>query len=179
MKNAMLNAIPKAQFQRMVIEATNVFRKIHAEGNMVVGTVSGDDKISGIKSAIADSSIGKDLKTAFLNLISVAIGEAVATAPRNPTADELAKQRLTFIPFAAVVPLRNRNHHAYNIGEAVIMVHGASGADHDMFGLDKRGCIISKSTTASDGLSHLPRYRKSLRPATNYEIMGLIDALYS
>ena len=35
------------------------------------------------------------------------------------------------------------------------MVHGDAGADHDMFGMDVNGCIISKSATANDGLSHL------------------------
>lgn len=177
MRNVMLKAIPKSAFTRMVIEATNAFREIHSNG-LPVSSSGSACNIDGIKDAIADSSIDGKLKKAWLDLIAASIGAAKKTT-RKPSADELAKQFLTFVPYAAVVPLRNRNHHAYTIGKPVIMVHGNEGADSEMFGMDYRGCIINKSGTASDGLSHLPRLRKSLRPATNYEIGELVDELYS
>jgi hypothetical protein len=187
MKNVMLNAIPKSSFLRMVTEATNVFREIHANGVLVTkmktsSVASGSGKYDCVKKLIADSSMDAIEKAAVLMLLKSADkGTKKVETPvsRRPNVEELAKQFLTFVPYAAVVPLRNRNHHAYNIGEAVIMVHGDDGANKEMFGMDKRGCIINRSASAADGLSHLPRLRKSLRPATNYEICQLVDRLYS
>lgn len=179
MRNVMLKAIPKSQFLRLVIEATNEFKKVYVNGIDVKGTVA-VDSLAGVKEAIASAGIKKDLRKAMMNILELMVDESVTEVKsRKPNAEEIAKQFLTFVPYACVVPLRNRNHHKYTIGEPVIMVHGAEGANAEMFGMDKKGCIISKSATAADGLSHLPRLRKSLRPATNSEINYIVDYLYS
>ncbi len=170
MKNVMLSAISKTQFQKLVIEATNDFRKLYVGGVSIPGT-DASDKLAGIKRAIADSSIGKELKEAFINVMAVAIGGSVSV-PRSPTADELKKQWLTFVPYAAVVPLRNRNHHKYEIGQPVIMALGCPGANTGMYGMDSRGVVGTPG-------NELPRLRKSLRPATPSEIYTLVDELYA
>ena len=180
MKNVMLNEIPKASFLKLVIEATNKFNGIYKNGTVVTASSGASAKLAGVKIAIADSGIGRELNDAIMNMLSVAIaGAKTATSTRKPTSEELDKQFLTFVPYACVVPLRNRNNHRYTIGEPVIMVHGSDGANSEMFGMDKNGCIINRSSTAKDGLSHLPRLRKSLRPATMSEIYRLVDALYA
>jgi len=177
MRNVMLNAIPKSQFLKLVIEATNQFKKNYANGVDVVETGI-SDRLSGVKEAIANAGIKKELRTAMMNVLDLMVEGKDVSKSRKPSAEEIAKQFLTFVPYACVVPLRNRNHHKYNIGEPVIMIHGADGANTEMFGMDGKGCIISKSSTAKDGLSHLPRLRKSLRPATLAEIYSIIDCLY-
>jgi hypothetical protein len=178
MKNQMLNEISKTAFLRRVTEATATFKKLWDEGTPVVADVSCADKVEGIMDAIADSSLDRVVKDAMATLIAAATKSAKKKSVRKPEDEELAAQFLTFVPFACVVPLRNRNNHKYTIGQPVIMIHGADGQNTEMFGMDKTGCIISKSPTAKDGLSHLPRLRKSLRPATSWEIRCLVDELY-
>jgi len=168
MKNSMLSAIPKAAFLKLVVGATANFRRLYDEGISVSGAGS-SDKLTGIKGAIADSGIGKELQTAILNMIAVAVGEA--SAVRKPTEAELKKQFLTFVPYAAVVPLRNRNKHKYVIGEPVIMVLGCPGANTGMYGMDATGVIGGPG-------NELPRLRKSLRPASYAEVFAIVDKLY-
>jgi len=182
MKNAMLNAISKADFNRKVVEATNVFRTLYNNGLPVAVEAKASDKCAAITAAVkaiieADPGMTKGSKAAIDALLAIT-GKSAPAGTRTATSEELDKQRLTFVPFAAVVVLRNRNHHAYEIGGTYVMIHGDEGADNSMFGLDAKGCIISKSATAKDGLSHLPRYRKSIRPATNSEIFYFVDKLY-
>jgi hypothetical protein len=177
MRNAMLNTIPKANFLRAVIEATNNFRTLYHEGSAVV--VKSSAKIDKVNDAIAASGLDTDLKKAIKNLIEVMVdGKACCDTTRKPTQDELDKQFLVFTPNACVVPLRNRNNHLYTLGKPVIMVYGCPGRDSDMFGMDARGVIHCDNPNSADGKDHLPRLRKSLRPATNAEIMWLIDKLY-
>jgi len=168
MKNSMLSAIPKAAFLKLVVSATTDFRRLYDEGISVSGAGS-SDKLAGIKGAIADSGIGKELRTAILNIIAVAVGEA--SAVRRPTGVELEKQFLTFVPYAAVVPLRNRNKHKYTIGEPVIMILGCPGANTGMYGMSANGIIGGPG-------NELPRLRKSLRPASSAEVFAIVDELY-
>jgi hypothetical protein len=183
-KNVMLNAISKADFNRKVVEATNAFRTLYNNGMPISVAGKSGGKCTAVKAAIqavidADPSMTQASRdTIALLLKSTGDGGSVAKTSRAATAEELDKQRLTFVPYAAVTILRNRSHHAYKIGETYVMVHGDAGADHDMFGMDTKGCIISKSANAIDGLSHLPRYRRSIRPATNTEIFNFVDRLY-
>jgi hypothetical protein len=170
MKNQMLNAIPKAQFLRTVVEATNDFKKLYDKGVSVVGA-DASDKLAGVKTAIAGSGIGKELNDAIMNMLKVAVGGTTAVV-RKPTEAEIAKQFLTFVPYACVVPLRNRNHHKYEIGKPVIMILGCPGANTGMYAMDRHGVIGAPG-------NELPRLRKSLRPANSAEIYALIDRLYS
>lgn len=179
----MVGMVSKAEFNKRVMDATGLFRTLYNNGVPVAVVAEDGGKCAAIKTAIeavlANASIDSGSKDAIVALLGAAGGgKSRPAGTRPPTADELAKQRLTFVPFAAVVVMRNRNHHAYNIGSTYVMMHGENGADHDMFGMDANGCIISKSTTAKDGLSHLPRYRKSIRPATYSEICAFVDKLY-
>uniref|UniRef100_A0A6H1ZH51 Uncharacterized protein n=1 Tax=viral metagenome TaxID=1070528 RepID=A0A6H1ZH51_9ZZZZ len=170
MKNAMLNAIPKSQFLRLVTEATNDFKKLYENGVDIAGADAGD-KLVGVKKAIADSGIKKSVADVFVTMMLLALGSSPAVV-RKPTAEEIQKQFLTFVSYACVVPLRNRNHHKYEIGSPVIMILGCPGTNTGMYGMDEKGIIHTPG-------DELPRLRKSLRPATNYEINRIVDKLYA
>lgn len=165
MKNAMLTAIPKSSFIRLVLEATNDFRaKYNAipDAGVVTGSV---DKLAGAKKAIADSSVSADLKDLLINALNCVSKSA-------PDVPAVKNTKITFVPYACVVPLRNRNHHKYTIGEAVIMTLGCPGAQAGMYGMNKYGVVGEPG-------NELPRLKKSIRPATNAEIFALVDKLYA
>ena len=184
MKNVMLNEISKASFLRKVKEATAQFKE-NWDGSLTEEEeedTSCADTIEEIGDVIADSNIDRDLKKALKRSLAMVVEAAMGKKGCKKAAPDrewvMQHEFLTFVPFAAVVVTRNRNHHAYNIGGTYIMVHGAEGANSEMFGMDSKGCIISKSASAKDGLSHLPRLRRSLRPATNWEIEQFANAMY-
>lgn len=175
-KNQMLNTISQDDFYKLVIIGTKKFNDIWNNGIPV-------DKIveDGVDSGKYDAAISA-LEAAGLNDVACAIRMVVkdmgVATPKSktvkalPTGKDLIKQFLTFVPFACVVPLRNRNHHKYVIGEPVIMVIGTEGKNYGMYGMDKHGCVGSVG-------NELPRLRKSLRPATTAEIIWIIDRLYA
>jgi hypothetical protein len=162
-KNHLVGNYGKYEFKEMVKDATARFAAIYAEKPV-------DDGIKSKKSALKTLLDSLGVRNA-----EHIVGEIISN---SPCSKKKGDKFLKFVPFACVVPLRNRNHHAYRLGEPVIMIHGDDGANSNMFGMDKRGCIISKSDTAKDGLSHLPRLRESLRPATSSEITSIVNALF-
>jgi hypothetical protein len=174
MKNQMLNNISKATFLRLVVEGTNTFKALYENGTPIkAAAVAADVDLSGIKRSMRDAGVCSDLSTAMIDVLSAAIAKSkkAEASTRRPTAEELNKQFLSFVPYAAVVPLRNRNHHKYTIGEPVIMMIGTPGTCTGMYGMDKYGCIHVFG-------DELPRLRKSLRPATFKELSWLVDTLY-
>ncbi len=172
MKNVILGSTPKATFLRLVTEGTAEFKKIWENGTPIKRE-SEDIDLSGVKGALKDAGVCKDLSLAVIGVLATAIAKAKDSGgSRKPTEKELNKQFLTFVPYAAVVPLRNRNHHKYTIGEPVIMAIGTPGGCTNMYGMDKNGCIGSWG-------NELPRLRKSLRPATYRELSDLVNRLYS
>lgn len=170
-KNQIVNIISKAEFTRKVVDGTNQFRAIYENGTGIdYGTDSFD--FSGLNDEMKALGICKELRDAQIaTLKSVLKKEAKG---KTPSADKLAKEHLVFVPFAAVVCVRNWNNHVepyYPIGEVVIMVHGTPGADEKMYGMDKYGCVRQTG-------KELPRLRKTLRPATASEILRFVDFLY-
>jgi hypothetical protein len=176
----MLSAITKADFRRRVKDATAQFRANWDGCTTKIKDTSCSDTLEAIKDVIADSNMKYDLKRTVNKALGLVLDAVADKAETEPDREWVMQHEfLKFVPYAAVVVTRNRNHHAYNIGYTYIMVHGEPGKDSEMFGMDKKGCIINKSASAKDGLSHLPRLRRSIRPATEWEIERFIDALYA
>ncbi len=163
MKNVLFNSIPKASLDALVRTATRDFAKIYENG--VAKSVSGCAMdLAKVKQAISDN-LGPAMAEPLLNIIKAAMPKGSSKV--NST--DLAKQFLPFVPYACVVPLRNRNHHEYPIGEPTIMVVGTAGVAEGMHGIKMDGTIDDD----------LPRLRASLRPASVYEITKIVNALYA
>jgi len=173
-KNLLIGQISKTALLSKVYAGTDAFKRIYNQGVPV--SVAG--KAKGIsadtKAAIeALKKAGLDTMASAVELVAKDLCKTcdVSASSALPTGKDLEKQFLTFVPFACVVPLRNRNKHKYAIGEPVIMVIGTEGANTGMYGMDKYGCVGQTG-------NELPRLRKSLRPATRWEIDNLINQLY-
>jgi hypothetical protein len=164
---ALLAAIGKSNFYNTVTAATAKFAAIHNMGIPVAKKVSNVDSALAAIDKIAGVSL--DIKKMAKCLLSE--GDSGKTANCYPTGKDLDKQFLTFVPMAAVVPIRNRNNHDYRLGVPVIMMNGIEGSNEKMYGMDATGQIHCKP-------NELPRLRKSLRPATMSEIRWICDQLF-
>ncbi len=173
-KNLLIGQISKTALLSKIYAGTDTFKRIYNQGVPVAVAGKAKEISEDVKSAI------EALKKAKMFTMAASVEMAatdlckscdVPSSSALPTGKDLEKQFLTFVPFAAVVPLRNRNNHKYAIGEPVIMVIGTEGANTGMYGMDKYGCVGQTG-------NELPRLRKSLRPATRFEIDKMVDYLY-
>ncbi len=155
----LFDRLSKRELLDEVTKATKKFKDIYESGVLVPI----EDKSDIIKKALEDAKINTAIVKAIVSVYKTCKGEE-STVPVG----DLNKQRLTFVQCAAVVPLRNRNDHNYDIGEPVLMMVGTEGTDSGMRGLKLDGSIGAL----------LPRYRRSLRPADTFEIEKIVNKLY-
>lgn len=146
----------KAQFLSKVDAATEEFAKIW---NTKPDKCA--DDVNKVKKALAGLSLGNKAKSVIDALIGAFDKDKKGGG-----------KFLTFVPFACVVPTRNRNNHRYALNEPVIMIRGQEGKDFGMYGMRADGSVGCEG-------NELPRLRKSLRPATYTEIRKITDSLFS